>query len=136
MAWCTRGWAAAKVPDVKLTAPLLHGEAQQVHGDKGYTTRERNRLAGDPASAPRWCFPFKRVRGRERPEDTREINHRLSPPRARVEHPFGYTKGRYRGLARNTAPLPPGLRCRICTWRGARCCVRQDRGVRCSARGP
>ena len=103
---------AAKVPDVSITDELLHGEEREVHGDKGYTTRERNLSASDPASGPLWCFPFKRVRGRELAEWKREINHRLSQLRARVEHPFrvikrqfGHTKVRYRGLAKNTAQL-------------------------------
>jgi transposase, IS5 family len=102
---------AAKVPDVKVTDTLLHGEEREVHGDKGYTTRERNLSVSDPAG-PLWCFPFKRPPGQELPEWKREINHRLSQLRARVEHPFrvikrqfGFTKVRYRGLAKNTAQL-------------------------------
>jgi transposase, IS5 family len=103
---------AAKVPDVKVTDTLLHGEEREVHGDKGYTTRERNLSVSDPATGPLWCFPFKRPPGQELPEWKREINHRLSQLRARVEHPFrvikrqfGFTKVRYRGLAKNTAQL-------------------------------
>jgi len=103
---------AAKVPDVSITDELLHGEECEVHGDKGYTTRERNLSASDPATGPLWCFPFKRHRGKELPEWKHEINHRLSQLRARVEHPFrvikrqfGHTKVRYRGLAKNTAQL-------------------------------
>jgi transposase, IS5 family len=65
---------AAKVPDVKVTDTLLHGEEHEVHGDKGYTTRERNLTASDPASGPLWCFPFKRQRGKDLPEWKREIN--------------------------------------------------------------
>jgi transposase, IS5 family len=103
---------AAKVPDVNVTDTLLHGEEREVHGDKGYTTRERNLSVSDPATGPLWCFPFKRQRGRELPEWKCEINRRLSQLRARVEHPFrvikrqfGFTKVRYRGLAKNTAQL-------------------------------
>jgi len=103
---------AAKVPDVKMTDELLHGEEYEVHGDKGYTTKQRNLPASDPATGPLWCFPFKRRCGEELPEWKREINHRLSQLRARVEHPFrvikrqfGFTKVRYRGLAKNTAQL-------------------------------
>jgi transposase, IS5 family len=103
---------AAKVPDVVVTDELLHGEECEVHGDKGYTTRERNLSVSDPATGPLWCFPFKRPPGQELPEWKREINHRLSQLRARVEHPFrvikrqfGFTKVRYRGLAKNTAQL-------------------------------
>ena len=103
---------AAKVADVKKIDDLLHGDEQEVHGDKGYTTNERNLLASDPNQGPLWCFPFKKPKGEELPEWKQEINHRLSQLRARVEHPFrvikrqfGFTKVRYRGLAKNTAQL-------------------------------
>jgi IS5 family transposase len=103
---------AAKVPDVKMTDALLHGAEHEVHGDKGYTTKRRNLPASDPNTGPLWCFPFKKPRGGELPEWKRQINHRLSQLRARVEHPFrvvkrqfGFTKVRYRGLAKNTAQL-------------------------------
>jgi len=50
--------------------------------------------------------------GEELPVWKREINQRLSQLRTRVEHPFrvvkrqfGFTKMRYRGLAKNTAQL-------------------------------
>jgi IS5 family transposase len=103
---------AAKVPDVKATDDLLHGDEDEVHGDKGYTTKARNLSASDPKSGPLWCFPYKRLPGEELPGWKGEINHRLSQLRARAEHPFrvikrqfGFTKVRYRGLAKNTAQL-------------------------------
>ena len=103
---------AAKVPDVKVTDELLHGDEKEVHGDKGYTTNARNLSSSDPAAGPLWCFPFKKPKGEALPEWKREINHRLSQLRARVEHPFrvvkrqfGFTKVRYRGLRKNTAQL-------------------------------
>ena len=103
---------AAKVPDVKVTDELLHADEAEVHGDKGYTTKARNLSASDPKRGPLWCFPYKRRSGEELPEWKREINHRLSQLRARVEHPFrvikrqfGFTKIRYRGLAKNRAHL-------------------------------
>jgi IS5 family transposase len=103
---------AAKVPDVKVTDQLLRGDEREVHGDKGYTTNARNLLASDPHRGPLWCFPFKRRAGEPLPQWKREINRGLSRLRARVEHPFrvikrqfGYTKVRYRGLAKNTAQL-------------------------------
>jgi transposase, IS5 family len=86
---------AAKVPDVVVTDELLHGEECEVHGDKGYTTRERNLSVSDPATGPLWCFPFKRPPGQELPEWKREINHRLSQLRARVEHPFRVIKRQF-----------------------------------------
>jgi IS5 family transposase len=102
----------AKVPDVKVTDELLHGDEHEVHGDKGYTTGRRNLLSSDPGSGPLWCFPFKGSRHEKLAPWQHEINHRLSQLRARVEHPFrvvkrqfGFTKVRYRGLAKNTAQL-------------------------------
>ena len=103
---------AAKVPDVKVTDELLHGDEDEVHGDKGYTTKARNLSASDPKRGPLCCFPYRRCPGEELPEWKREINHRLPKLRARVEHPFpviqrqfGLTKVRYRGLAKNNAQL-------------------------------
>jgi len=103
---------AAKVPDVKVTDELLHGEEREVFGDKGYTTNQRTLSASDPEAGPLWCFPFKKKPGGELPAWQRAINQRLSQLRARVEHPFrvvkrqfGFTKVRYRGLAKNTAHL-------------------------------
>ena len=103
---------AAKVPDVVMTDQLLHGEEETVHGDKGYTTNERNLSARAPKQGPVWCFPYKKPAGGELPEWKQAINRRLSSLRAKVEHPFrvikrqfGYTKVRYRGLEKNTAQL-------------------------------
>jgi IS5 family transposase len=103
---------AAKVPDFKVTDELRHGDEDEVHGHKGYTTNSSNLSASDPIRGPLWCFPCKRRSGEALPEWKREINHRLSQLRAPVEHPFrvikrqfGFTKVRYRGLAKNTAQL-------------------------------
>jgi IS5 family transposase len=102
----------AKVPDVKVTDALLHGDEHKVHGDKGYTTGRRNLLSSDLGSGPLWCFPFKGSRHEKLAPWQHEVNHRLSQLRARVEHPFrvvkrqfGFTKVRYRGLTKNTAQL-------------------------------
>lgn len=103
---------AAKVPDVTMTDSLLHGAEKAVFGDKGYTTGDRTLSASDAKVGPLWCFPYKKPAGGELPEWKFEINRRLSQLRARVEHPFrvvkrqfGFTKVRYRGLAKNTAQL-------------------------------
>ena len=50
--WCTVVGTAAKVPDVKVTDELLHGDEDEVHGDKGYTTKARNLSASDPKRGP------------------------------------------------------------------------------------
>lgn len=103
---------AAKVADVSVVDDLLHGQEREVLGDKAYTTNQRNLSASDPATGPIWAFPYKRPIGGELPAWKQAVNRRLSSLRARVEHPFrvvkrqfGYTKVRYRGLAKNTAQL-------------------------------
>jgi len=100
----------AKVPDNKMLDELLHGDEEEVLGDKAYTSNERNLSASDPKTGPLWMFPYKKPKGEELPEWKRKINRRLSALRAIVEHPFrvmkrpfGYVKVRYRGLAKNTA---------------------------------
>jgi IS5 family transposase len=102
----------AKVADVSVVDALLHGEEDEVFGDKAYTTGARNLSVSDPTQGPIWAFPYKRPKGGELPEWKQAINRRLSSLRARVEHPFrvvkrqfGFTKVRYRGLAKNTAHL-------------------------------
>lgn len=102
----------AKVPDNKVLEALLHGEEASVHGDKAYTSNERNLLVSDPKKGPIWCMPFKKPSGGELPEWKREINRRLSSLRAIVEFPFrilkrqfGFTKVRYRGLFKNGQAL-------------------------------
>lgn len=102
----------AKVPDNTVLDDLLHGEENAVHGDKAYTSSERNLLASDPKQGPIWCMPFKKPAGRELPEWKREINHRLASLRAIVEFPFrivkrqfNFTKVRYRGLFKNGQAL-------------------------------
>ena len=104
---------AAKVPDVTLTDDLLHHDEREGRGDKSRSTEEHNLPPSDPGAGPLWwCFPFKRSLGEELPVWKREINHRLSQLRVRVQHPlrvvkrqFGFTKMRYRGMANNTAQL-------------------------------
>jgi len=103
----------AKVPDSKVLGELLHGEEESVHGDKAYTSSERNLSASDPAKGPIWCMPYKRGPGeRELPGWKKAINRRLSSLRAIGEFPFrilkrqfGYTKVRYRGLFKNAHAL-------------------------------
>ena len=81
--WCTRWSAPRPRCRMKVTDELLHGDEDEVHGDKGYTTKARNLSASDPKRGPLWCFPYKRRSG-ELPEWKREINHQLSQLRARV----------------------------------------------------
>jgi transposase, IS5 family len=88
---------------------LLHGEEREVFGDQAYWS-EAHRQA---ALAKGIRYRVNR-RSSRRPLTTyqRYINRRRSAARARVEHVFhvvkrlwGFSKVRYRGLAKNTARL-------------------------------
>lgn len=105
-------FTAAKVADNKVLDALLHGEEQSVHGDKAYTSKERNLLASDPETGPIWCMPFKKRPGEALPEWKKELNRGLSSLRAIGEFPFRivkrqfrFTQVRYRGLFKNGQAL-------------------------------
>ena len=101
-------YTTAKVPDAKVLEELLHGDEEVVLGDKAYTSRGRNLLASIEGPGPVWAMPFKHPPGGELEPWQRKMNRKLSSLRAVVEFPFrvikrqfGYTKVRYRGLAKN-----------------------------------
>lgn len=106
---------AANVHDVTQAHALLHGDEDMVLGDAGYRGVERReenqgrelqwhiamrpgkRLALDKGNTGRMLESYERAK---------------ASLRSRVEHPFrvikcqfGFTKVRYRGLAKNTAQL-------------------------------
>ena len=101
---------AANVADSRMLPELLHGAEQAVWGDQAYqghteTIRARAPEAEDRVNR-RW-----RSKLRSYPEQ-RERNRVQSKTRSRVEHVFallklrfGFTKVRYRGLAKNTHRL-------------------------------
>jgi IS5 family transposase len=81
---------AANVSDITQMPELLHGEEREVFGDQAYWSEASPHLS----------------------QYQRFINRRRSAARARVEHVFhvvkrlwGFSKVRYRGLAKNTARL-------------------------------
>jgi IS5 family transposase len=98
---------AANVHDKHPLPDLLHGNEQRVYGDSAYAS-QKQLIAG---KAPRAKdFTNARVRNRkgEADEATRAKNRSKSRIRARVEHVFcvvkrlwGFSKVRYRGLAKN-----------------------------------
>lgn len=98
---------AANVHDKHPLRDLLHGNEQRVYGDSAYSS-QKELIAG---KAPRAKdFTNARVRNRqgEVNEATRAKNRNKSRIRARVEHVFcvvkrlwGFSKVRYRGLAKN-----------------------------------
>jgi IS5 family transposase len=105
---------AASVNDVTQAGSLLHGEEEAAFGDAGYQGVHKRSEAQGPA----WHVAM-------RPGLRRKLNPFIEPEfiaeqierakasvRAKVEHPFrvlkrqfGYTKVRYRGLAKNTAQI-------------------------------
>lgn len=105
---------AANVNDVTQAGGLLHGEEAMAFGDAGYRGVHKR----PEAQGPQWHVAM-------RPTERRRLNLFLvaehiaeqleklkASVRAKVEHPFrvlkrqfGYTKVRYRGLAKNTAQI-------------------------------
>ncbi|WP_429500608.1 IS5 family transposase (plasmid) [Robbsia andropogonis] len=99
---------AANVHDSKQVEKLLHGQETRLYGDSAYRGREqRERLK---VLAPRAKdFTNKRAyRNRALSDAEKAANTRKSSVRAKVEHVFlrikrlwGFSKVRYRGLAKN-----------------------------------
>jgi transposase, IS5 family len=105
---------AANVNDLNMAGALLHGDEEAAFGDAGYQGVHKRQ----EAQGPTWHVAM-------RPGKRRKLNPFIEPDfvaermekmkasiRAKVEHPFriikrqfGFTKVRYRGLAKNTAQL-------------------------------
>jgi IS5 family transposase len=105
---------AANVSDIDVAGTLLHGEEQAAFGDAGYQGVHKR----PEAQGPTWHVAM-------RPGKRRMLNPFIEPEfvaervekmqtsiRAKVEHPFrmikqqfGFSKVRYRGLAKNTAQI-------------------------------
>lgn len=106
---------AANVADVTQVHALLHGKEDRISGDSGYTGAEsRPELAHCKA---RFFIATKRSRisaiaNAQHRKQYQRWEHIKASVRAKVEHPFrvvkrqfGYTKVRYRGLAKNSAQV-------------------------------
>jgi IS5 family transposase len=98
---------AANVHDKHPLPQLLHGNERRVYGDSAYASQKALIQARAPRAKD---FTNQRVRkgGGEIDEVQRSKNRNKSKVRARVEHVFavvkrlwGFTKVRYRGLAKN-----------------------------------
>jgi IS5 family transposase len=101
---------AAHVADITMLPQLLHGEERVLYGDQAYWSEFHRECA----QAHGVRYRVNRRGTRQRPLTTRQraTNRRRSQARARGEHGFhvvkrlwGFTKVRYRGLAKNTARL-------------------------------
>jgi IS5 family transposase len=97
---------AANVHDKHPLPDLLHGQEQRVYGDCAYASQGKLIHAKAPAAAD---MTNKTVRpGSPTEKLERMVNRAKSRVRSRVEHVFavvkklwGFTKVRYRGLAKN-----------------------------------
>ncbi len=96
---------AANVHDKHPLPDLLHGSEQRVYGDSAYASQKELIASKAPKAKD---FTNERVCRGEIAEAKRAKNHNKSKVRARVEHVFavvkrlwGFTKVRYRGLAKN-----------------------------------
>lgn len=105
---------AANEADVAQVADLLHGKETRVHGDAGYLGAQAyvKRAQKIEWKIARRRGQVEKIRkARERAKVMREET-RKAQVRARVEHPFrvvkcvfGYTKTRFKGLAKNTVQV-------------------------------
>lgn len=107
---------AANVHDVTQAQNLLHGEETDVFADSGYRGVEKREQAKDlPVTWHIAMMPGKRRAlnlGTASGQLRNAAEKVKASIRAKVEHPFrviksqfGFTKVRYRGLAKNTARL-------------------------------
>lgn len=101
---------AANVADSRMLPALLHGGEHEVWGDQAYQGHTKIIQARAPEAQDRVNRRW-RTKLRSYPEQ-RERNRVQSKTRSRVEHVFavlklrfGFTKVRYRGLAKNTHRL-------------------------------
>jgi len=101
---------AANVADINQMHELLHGQEAEVFGDQAYWSEPHRQ--GAKAVGVRYRVNRRRTGATPLSEHQKLINRIRSRARARCEHPFqvvkhlwGFTKVRYRGLAKNTARL-------------------------------
>ena len=103
---------SANVHDSVMTDALLHGEEEIAFGDAAYASKQRSLEAEREAHDVVWATPFKRKKGQNLTDEQRRINRLMASYRSTVEHvfrivkrQFGYTKVRYRGLAKNSQQI-------------------------------
>lgn len=98
---------AANVHDKHPLPDLLHGQEQRVYGDSAYAS-QKDLIHSKAPKAKDFTNQRTKKAGGEVDEVERRKNRNKSSIRARVEHVFGvikrlwgFTKVRYRGLAKN-----------------------------------
>jgi len=100
----------ANVADITELPKLLHGQEKELFGDQAYWSEFHRQCA--KLSGIRYRVNRRGTKSTPLSEHQRRINRIRSSARARGEHAFhvvkrlwGFTKVRYRGLAKNTARL-------------------------------
>ncbi len=100
----------ARVHDSVPMEELLHGEENNIYGDRAYVSQERKEKF--EARGMRWRVQHKAAPGADLTPAQEERNWRTSRIRSRGEHlfrvmkqQFGYRKVRYKGLYKNTCQL-------------------------------
>lgn len=101
---------AANAADISQLPQLLHGEEKELLGDQAYWSEFHRQCA--KTAAIRYRINRRGTRSQPLTEHQKAINRIRSRVRARGEHAFhvvkrlwGFSKVRYRGLAKNTARL-------------------------------
>jgi len=101
---------AANVADINEMPKLLHGAEKEVFGDQAYWSEWHRQ--GAKSVGVRYRVNRRRTGQTPLTAHQKLINKARSRARARCEHAFqvvkhlwGFTKVRYRGLAKNTARL-------------------------------
>jgi len=101
---------AANVHDLDEAANLVRDDDEVVYADYGYQgAAKRLDIVGDEHLAKvEWCIAARKGVLKTMPEHDRTLESRKAGVRAKVEHPFlivkrdfGFTKTRYRGMAKN-----------------------------------
>jgi IS5 family transposase len=100
----------ASTADITQLPQLLHGQETEVFGDQAYWSEFHRQCAA--AAGIRYRINRRGTHANPLTQKQRSINRSRSTARARGEHAFrvvkqlwGFTKVRYRGLAKNTARL-------------------------------
>lgn len=102
--------AAANAADVSQLPNLLREDDRAVFGDKGYVNNGLKRAARKAGVF--WGVALKSTVKHKLTGANKRFNRKMSSVRSRVEHlfrvikrQFGYTKVRYKGLAKNAAQV-------------------------------
>jgi len=100
----------ANAADISQLPDLLREDDRAVFGDKGYVNNEFKRQGRKTGVF--WGVSLKASKAHRLTAANKRFNHKMSSIRARVEHlfrvikrQFGYTKVRYKGIAKNAAQV-------------------------------